>query len=149
MAANMIKNFTLSLYFLLCVIPFSGRAQELVDPTRPPPGIGDGGQTSGLISYPQVHGLQSVIISPEHCAAIIDGKTVALGAMHGNEKLLEVSERGVVLQGEHGQRTLTLFPTVGMKITVSAKDKQAVKCKAGQKKQIKNPAKPAGSKEMK
>jgi hypothetical protein len=93
--------------------------------------------------------LQSVLISPLHCAAIIDGKTVELGGKHGMERLVEVTERGVVLQGEHGRRTLTMFPAVGMKITDAQPGQQAVKCQSGQNKQAKNPPKPAGLKEKK
>jgi hypothetical protein len=149
MVANLMKKISASLFMMVCFAPFAAWSQVMNDPTRPPAGIGDSLQSSGMLSTPQVKGLQSVIISPEHCAAIIDGKTVLLGAKHGNEKLVEVTERGVVLQGEHGQRTMALFPTVGMTITHAAKGKQAVKCNAGQGKQEESLAIPAGQEEKK
>lgn len=89
-----------------------------------------------------------MILSLNHCAAIIDGKTVELGAKHGAERLIEVTERGVVLQGEQGRHEMILFPAVGMKIK-EATGQQAIKCKIGQYKQVKDPAKQAGQKEKK
>ena len=146
MAANMMK------YLFVLALLVSGEilAESLPDPTRPPPGI-DGSSTAAAVSaYPKIRGLQSVIISPAHCAAIIDGKTVNMGAMHGKERLIEVTERGVVLQGEGGRRTLTLFPAVGIKQTVTLQqDKGVTKCNLEQNRQVKNPAKQAGQKEKK
>jgi len=134
---------------VLCFAPFAVWGQVLLDPTRPPPGINDAASSSGGAAMsPQVRGLQSVIISPAHCAAIIDGKTVVLGAKHGSERLVEVSERGVVLQGEHGYRTLALFPTVEMKISNNFPlDQRVVKCRIKQNKQVKDPSKQDGRKE--
>lgn len=141
MAANLMRYFSSFALLLLCIVTGAARAQALSDPTRPPPGFGEAAATAGVSAYPQVRGLQSVIISPSRCAAIIDGKTVELGAKHGSEKLVDVSEKGVVMQGEHGRRVLTLFPAVSMKITETLPlDKRAVKCK---------PAKQAGQKEKK
>lgn len=134
---------------LLCVAPLAARGQVLSDPTRPPPGINDAALTPGVAAEQQVTtGLQSVIVSAKHCAAIIDGKTVELGAKHGDERLIEVSEHGVVLQGEHGRRALMLFPAVTMKITEALPlGGQAVNCKFEQITRATNPAKAAGQKE--
>ena len=141
MAANLMKYCSSFALMLLCIFSDAAWAQVLSDPTRPPSGIGDAAASAGVPVYPQVRGLQSVIISPSRCAAIIDGKTVELGAKHGSEKLVDVTEKGVVLQGEHGRRVLTLFSAVSMKITETLPlDKRAVKCK---------PAKQAGQKEKK
>lgn len=135
---------------LACTVPFAACGQVLSDPTQPPPGIGDATTASAMPAYPQVRGLQSVIISRNYCAAIIDGKTVKLGAQHGNERLIEVTERGVVMLGENGRRALTLFPAVGMKIKDTLPlDKQAVKCKLEKTRQVKEPAQQAGQKEKK
>jgi hypothetical protein len=149
MVADLMKKITLIHSMLLCCFASVAWSQVLSDPTRPPPGIGDPTQSQGMLSYPQEKGLQSVIISPEHCAAIIDGKTIELGAKYGAEILLEISERGVVLLGVQGRRALTLFPAVGMKITTAQPGQQAIKCMAGQNKKAKSPAKPAGQKESK
>jgi len=142
MAANLMKNLCSIAIVLLYIAPHAAWAQSLPDPTRPPPGIDGSVPISDLTVYPKVRGLQSVIISPAHCAAIIDGKTVELGAIHGKEKLIEVTEQGVVLQGEHGRRSLTLFPAVGIKITEALpSDKRAIKCQIDRIKHVKNPAK--------
>lgn len=91
-------------------------AEELPDPTRPPavitaPGIAP----AQWAAVRQPSGLQSTIISESRRAAIIDGKTVELGAMHGNARLVEVNEGSVVLRGAQTQRLLTLFPGVKIK----------------------------------
>jgi MSHA biogenesis protein MshK len=149
MAADLMKRLGL-VFFMLCgLVASTAWAQVLSDPTRPPPGIGDPAQSPGMMSYPQEKGLQSVIISPEHCAAIIDGKTIELGGKYGEQTLVEITEQGVVLQGELGRHALVLFPAVGMKITAVSSGQQAIKCKAGQNRQAKSPAKKAVQKERK
>ncbi len=149
MAADMIKYCSSLLLALLCALSVFAYGEDLQDPTRPPAGINDGGLITGQMIYPQVRGLQSVIISPSHCSAIIDGKTVALGARHGSEVLVEVGEYGVVMLGMNGRRrALRLFPAVGMKITEALPlDKQAVTCKSEQNNAVKKPAKETGKKE--
>jgi hypothetical protein len=150
MVANLMKHYSLFALLLLSIIASTAGAQVLSDPTRPPPGLDGSSLTSGVAAYPQVRGLQSVIISPKHCAAIIDGKTVVLGAKHGNERLVEVSERGVVLQGENGRRSLILFPAVGMKPTETVPTgKQELKCQFKQNKKALSPPEPAGQEEEK
>ena len=149
MAADMRKY----LFAMLLVVASQTQAESLPDPTRPPPGIGVDGAApaTGLIpAYPKVRGLQSVILSPTNCAAIIDGKTIEMGAMYGKERLVDVTERGIVLQGESGRRTLTLFPAVGIRqVEAGSTDARANKCHIQQKRQAKNPAKQAGLKEKK
>lgn len=91
-------------------------AEDLPDPTRPPAsifvhaaGMGVARRTKSSV------GLHSIIISQKRRAAIIDGKTVELGEMHGNAKLVEVNAGSVVLQRGKSRQVLTLFP--GVKIT--------------------------------
>ena len=95
-------------------------AQGLPDPTQPPAGIYDmqgGGQGAATVTRPRANnGLQSVIISPQRRAAIINGTTVELGEKIGGAKLIEVNEGGVVLQGNRGRRVLALFPGVNLKM---------------------------------
>jgi MSHA biogenesis protein MshK len=148
MAANMMKYFASFVIVSASVVTFSAWGQVLSDPTRPPFGIDDAAPAAS--AYPRVRGLQSVIISPTHCAAIIDGKTVELGAQHGSERLIEITARGVVMQGEGGRRALTLFPAVGVKITEALSlHQQAAKCNLEQIRQAKKPVKQAGQKENK
>lgn len=98
--------------FTLFIVLFSvaAAAEELIDPTRPPPGII--AVPEGEIAGSQPSGLQSIIISKARRAAIIDGETVELGGKHGDAKLIEVNEGNVVLQGAHGRQVMSLFPDV-------------------------------------
>lgn len=150
MVANLMKYFCLFALSLLSLMSYSAWGQVLSDPTRPPSGIYDAVPAAGRAVEVQVKGLQSVMISSSHCAAIIDGKTIVLGAKYGSERLVEISERGVVLQGEHGRRTLTMFPGVAVKITESiAVQKPSTKCKLEQNTHTKNPSGQDGLKEKK
>lgn len=114
MVDGMMRTF---LAFFIALFSIAVIAAELPDPTRPPAllvGADDDavpGQKSVVI---RPSGLQSTIISESRRAAIIDGKTVELGAKHGNDWLVEVNEGSVVLQGAQKRRVLTLFPEVKM-----------------------------------
>jgi len=113
MADGMMRTF-LALSFALYSVAVS--AEDLPDPTRPPAMIAVPGAVSGQwATGSRPAGLQSTIISKSRRAAIIDGKTVELGAKHGNARLIEVNEGSVVLQGAQTRRVLTLFPDVKMK----------------------------------
>lgn len=94
---------------LLCLLPVS--AWALTDPTKP---AIDMGASPVSAAVPESNRLRTIIISPARRAAIIDGQTVELGAKHGDVRLIEVSESGVVLQGEQGRQVLTLFPGVNI-----------------------------------
>jgi len=150
MDANLMKYFGLCAFMCLCCTQLAAWGETLPDPTRPPAGMDGSALSYSQGLYPPVRGLQTVIISPANCAAIIDGTTVKLGARHGNEMLIEVSERGVVMQGDSGRRTLILFPAVSMKMaTEQAQGGQTTRCKFEQNKQAKVPAKQAAQKEKK
>lgn len=88
-------------------------AEDLADPTRPPATVLAPAGDSRLASRKPA-GLQSVIVSKNRSAAIIDGQTIELGGKYGDVRLIEVSDTGVVLQGTHGKRVMTLFPGVDM-----------------------------------
>ena len=93
---------------VLCVVPCV--AEEFPDPTRPP-SVAAG----ATVAAPAIKsGLESIIIAKYRRAAILDGQTVELGAMHGDAKLIEVAPDRVVLQGAHGRQVLLLFPDVKM-----------------------------------
>jgi len=151
MAKSMTKLFAMWLFIIAAAAPLAVGAESLPDPTRPLGGTGEAVVLSAQTGYPPVRGLQSVIISPARCAAIIDGKTVVLGSRHGSETLVEVNERGVVLQAGNGRsRVLALFPGVGMKSTEAVQTaKQPIACNTEQMKNARNPASLAGSKEKK
>jgi hypothetical protein len=95
----------------------------------------------------QPAGLQSVIISGQRRAAIIDGETVELGGKHGDATLIEVNEGSVVLKGAQGRQVLTLFPGVKMNSRKETKAKPPVaadKVQSGKRK-----TKPVARKEEK
>ena len=102
---------------LLCA-PQIAAAEPLPDPTLPAIDL----NSSGTVSAPEVvpdeavpRGLQSVIISPNYRAAIINGETVSLGGKYGDSRLVEVRENSVVLQNAQGRRVLELFPKVNIR----------------------------------
>lgn len=110
------------LFSALCLlVPAFCCAEELPDPTRPPASLATLGAAVGVGPAPT--GLQSIIISKDRRAAIIDGETVELGGKHGDAKLIAVNEGAVVLQGAKGRQVLTLFPDVKM-TTVKVTGKQ-------------------------
>lgn len=88
-------------------------AEELPDPTRPSASlVAPVAASADGAAANQPAGLQAIIISKARRAAIIDGETVELGGKHGDAKLVEVHEGGVVLKGAQGRKVLTLFPDI-------------------------------------
>ncbi|HVS25958.1 MAG TPA: MSHA biogenesis protein MshK [Burkholderiales bacterium] len=86
-------------------------AENLPDPTRPPPGaltLGAAVASSGPV-------LQSVLISPGRKTAIISGETVRLGGKYGAATVIRISESEVVLNHGGNLQTLRLFPEVEKK----------------------------------
>lgn len=132
-------------FYLLTLAASCACADELPDPTRPPASISApvvAGSTA-----PKPAGLQSIILSKNRRAAIIDGDTVELGGMHNGARLLEVNEGSVVLSGAQGRQVLTLFPDVRITSTQEIKTNQSSplgEVQAGQRK-----AKPVARKEAK
>ena len=85
-------------------------AEELSDPTMPPASMA--APVADAVVEVKPAGLQSILISKQRRAAIIDGETVELGGIHGAAKLIEVNEGNVVLRGAQGRQVLSLFPDV-------------------------------------
>ncbi len=102
--------------FAVCglLLPVFGGATELLDPTLPPASIAEPVAEFGKSELNQSVGLQSILISRQRRAAIIDGETVELGGRLGEAKLIEVNEGNVVLKTAQGWQVLTLFPDVNM-----------------------------------
>lgn len=109
MAGRMSGWHKLGWLLLLGALP-AAAAEILPDPTRPPPEIG----RPAAAEQAEGSGLQSVIIAPGRRAAIINGQTVELGGKYENARLIEVTERGVVLRGPQGLQVLELFPGVAI-----------------------------------
>lgn len=132
-------------FYMLAMAASGVHAEDLIDPTRPPASITAPFAMGSAI--PKAAGLQSIIISKNRRAAIIDGETVELGGKHGDVKLLEVNEGSVVLSGAQGRQVLTLFPDV--KITGKQELKTNQASPAGEVRTSKRKAKPAARKEEK
>ncbi|HYR06005.1 MAG TPA: hypothetical protein VEP71_04910 [Gallionella sp.] len=110
----MMHNFFRTIHTLtMALLSVAANAEELSDPTRPPPGftLPAVSPASGTAAN-QSAGLQSIIISKNRRAAIIDGETVELGDKYGGAKLIEVNEGSVVLRSAQGRQVMTLFPSV-------------------------------------
>lgn len=107
-------------------------AEELVDPTLPPASISAPVAISGIANPPA--GLQSILISRQRRAAIIDGEIVALGGQHGDATLIEVNEGSVVLRNGQGRQVLSLFPDVVKRSKSVATDKSATAVRAARNK---------------
>jgi MSHA biogenesis protein MshK len=91
--------------------------ESLPDPTKPAVDIpyeSEAGKRdeSAVVLVPKKEGLQSIIISPRHRAAVINGEIVVLGGKIGDATLVEVNNKSVVLQGAQGKRVMELFPGV-------------------------------------
>lgn len=85
-------------------------AGGLRDPTRPPFGAANAGGKAA--AGPQ---LQSVLISPARKVAVIDGRTVPLGAKFRGATLTRITESGVELRKAGRVEVLKLFPRVEKK----------------------------------
>ena len=106
-------RWDVSVFCLLISVLSPLHAEDLPDPTRPPASIFAPAAGAGReATENQLSGLHTIIISETRRAAIIDGQTVELGGEHGDARLIEVNEGGVVLQRAQSRQVLTLFPDV-------------------------------------
>jgi len=88
---------TLSAGLALTLTHLPASAQALLDPTRPPAGIGQAASDAAASSGPR---LQSILISPRaggRHVAIIDGDTVRLGDTWKGARVAAMSRNEVVL----------------------------------------------------
>jgi MSHA biogenesis protein MshK len=83
-------------------------AQAITDPTRPP-------NASSAADEPEearARVLQSVLITPTHRSAIINGQRVEVGGLYGDARILKISETEVVLRSPLGTEVLKMYPNV-------------------------------------
>jgi MSHA biogenesis protein MshK len=87
-------------------------AQGMTDPTRPP-----SASTGKPVSRPEAAAsrLQSVLISPGRKLAIIDGRSVGLGARVGDATVVAIAPTQVILQTRGTYQTLKLHPGIEKK----------------------------------
>lgn len=92
---KLILTLTASVGLALAHLPAS--AQSLLDPTRPPAGIGQAAADSATSGAPR---LQSILIAPRaggRHVAVIDGDTVRLGDTWKGARVASMSRNEVVL----------------------------------------------------
>lgn len=82
-------------------------AETLVDPTRPPAGLG---KNQALDAAPSAPVLQSILISPTRRVAIISGKTLQAGDKFDGFQLVTIGDNEVVLRSGKNVQVLKLFP---------------------------------------
>jgi MSHA biogenesis protein MshK len=87
----------------------SGTAQTINDPTRPPGAVSSADTQPEQARAPV---LQSVLITPTHRAAIINGQRVELGGRYGEARVLKITETEVVLRSVTGTEVLKMYPNV-------------------------------------
>jgi MSHA biogenesis protein MshK len=100
-----------ALALALALLSASVAAQVINDPTRPPVSFGPGEPDAGGGGIM----LQSVLISPTHRAAIINGVLVPVGGKYGGAVLVEVTEKSAVLRSGGTRQVLKLHPGVDMR----------------------------------
>jgi MSHA biogenesis protein MshK len=118
---------------LLSAPQLAASADLLPDPTLPAIDLNSSGAGSAkdvVPDEPVSRGLQSIIISPQYSAAVINGETVPLGGKSGDSRLVEVRENSVVLQNAQGRRVVELFPKVNIKKNETAPQERHVQEKA-------------------
>jgi len=112
----------------VCHLPTVFADENLPDPTRPPaelaapsPSPAKGGSSPETASAAPSLLLQSVLISSDRKSAIIDGQVVVLGGMHGESRVVKITESEVVLKKGAVKETLRLFPDVEKRSTLVRK----------------------------
>ena len=88
------------------VLPGSGSAQALTDPTRPPLELLSAAAAGAAPHTP----LQSILLSSARKGAIINGQYVALGGSYGKAKLVKITATEVTLKSDQGLEVLQLYP---------------------------------------
>jgi hypothetical protein len=82
---------------------------QVPDPTRPPVGQ----DSADGAAAPVDSGIQTVILRPGgKSAAVINGQYLRIGDRFGDKRVLKISEREVVLQGESGREVLKVMPAI-------------------------------------
>jgi len=99
----------------LALAQFPASAQGLIDPTRPPAGLGQVDSTAATDGVPR---LQSVLISPKaggRHVAVIDGETVRLGDTFKGARVTRMTPGEVVLERGAERQVLRMeAPLAGM-----------------------------------
>jgi MSHA biogenesis protein MshK len=114
-AASVLCAAMMPALLMACMLAWPARAQNMVDPTQPPPEArmaANGAEAAAPVrSGPQ---LQSVLIGTRgREVAVIDGQTLRKGDKFNGAVLVRISKNEVVLQHGRERQRLTLFPDAG------------------------------------
>src|SRR4051812_20764058 len=94
---------------MACVVSVA-RAEDLVDPTRPPASLGAiKGDEAATSSGPM---LQTILISPGRRIAVISGHEVRVGDKVGDATLVNIADDEVTLRSGKSMQRLKLFPGI-------------------------------------
>ena len=111
-----VKKGTIALGAMLMACMYAkamAQSGQLVDPTRPPTALGAPvDATNGEPPVPAGPNLQSILVAPTRVEAIINGKTVKVGDMVGEAKVIKISDNEVVLRNGKEKQVLKLFENV-------------------------------------
>ena len=105
------------------LLPGSGGAQALTDPTRPPLELLSAAAAGAAPRTP----LQSILLSSARKGAIINGRYVALGGAYGKAKLIKITATEVTLKSDRGLEVLQLYPPMGKATAASGASGQSEK----------------------
>ncbi len=108
------------------LLPGSGGAQALTDPTRPPLELLSAAAAGAAPHTP----LQSILLSSARKGAIINGQYVALGGSYGKARLVKITATEVTLKSDQGLEVLQLYPPMEKAAAASGaggKSEKAVK----------------------
>ena len=107
---------------------------QLPDPTRPPTGgvVVTTPTVAGEAAAPEgANTVQAVFVRPGgKSTAIINGQTVRVGDMLGDKKVKRITDKEIVLQGDSGRDTLSIYPGIE-KSMIKTKPSQAAEANKG------------------
>ena len=94
----------------LIAMPAVAAAQALADPTRPPHQFTN---PDAVVNDSSGGPLQSILISGERKAAVINGRVVPLGGAYGKSRVVSITPTEVVLKGDESSfEVLKIYPRV-------------------------------------
>lgn len=115
--ADRLRRYFLALWL---AIPLLAAAQDLPDPTRPPPLPAAGEVSPGAPAA--APGLQMILRRPgRKPAAVINGEYVELGGRISGSRLVRIGDDSVVLEGPSGRETLALTPGIAKEPATAGK----------------------------
>lgn len=97
---------------MFALVAYSGHAENLPDPTRPPASVARPEENHGEEGAGARPTLQSVLLSRQRTLAIINGQTVKVGDRFGEATVVKIAESEVVLRNGNGLQVLRLFPGI-------------------------------------